>query len=119
MLLPNCKLPFLPDDIKELVEMGAYSLEEALALCTENASKERRMLLTRPVIKLVGEDGSKIPQIQKFDSMYSEDDLVLDYLIEADDDEEVDEVEEDSETDTTDQDEEIDYDSILDSLLDN
>ena len=29
--------------------------------------------------------------------MYSEDDLVLDYLIEADDDEEVDEVEEDSE----------------------
>jgi hypothetical protein len=108
----------LPDDIKELVEMGAYSLEEALALCTENASKERRMLLTRPVIKLVGEDGSKIPQIQKFDSMYSEDDLVLDYLIEADDDEEVDEVEEDSETDTTDQDEEIDYDSMLDSLLD-
>ena len=50
------------------------------------------------IIKLVGEDGSKIPQIQKFDSMYSEDDLVLDYLIEADDDEEVDEVEEDSET---------------------
>lgn len=50
--------------------------------------------------------------------MYSEDDLVLDYLIEADDDEEVDEVEEDSETDTTDQDEEIDYDSMLDSLLD-
>lgn len=108
----------LPDDIKELVEMGAYTLEEALALCTENASKERRMLLTRPVIKLVGEDGSKIPQIQKFDSMYSEDDLVLDYLIEADDDEEVDEVEEDSETDTTEQDEEIDYDSMLDSLLD-
>ena len=29
----------LPDDIKELVEMGAYSLEEALALCTENARK--------------------------------------------------------------------------------
>lgn len=104
----------LPDDIKELVEMGAYTLEEALALCTENASKERRMLLTRPVIKLVGEDGSKIPQIQKFDSMYSEDDLVLDYLIEADEDE----VEADSGTDSTEQDEEIDYDSMLDSILD-
>ena len=50
--------------------------------------------------------------------MYSEDDLVLDYLIEPDDDEEVDEVEDDSETDTTEQDEEIDYDSMLDSLLD-
>lgn len=108
----------LPDDIKELVEMGAYTLEEALALCTENASKERRMLLTRPVIKLVGEDGSKIPQIQKFDSMYSEDDLVLDYLIEADEDKDEEEPEDESGTDSTEQDEEIDYDSMLDSLLD-
>lgn len=108
----------LPDDIKELVEMGAYSLEEALALCTENASKERRMLLTRPVIKLVGEDGSKVPQIQKFDSMYSEDDLVLDYLIEADEDEDEEEPEKNPEADSTEQDEEIDYDSMLDSLLD-
>lgn len=108
----------LSDDIKELVEMGAYTLEEALALCTENASKERRMLLTRPVIKLVGEDGSKIPQIQKFDSMYSEDDLVLDYLIEADEDEDEEEPEDESGTDSTEQDEEIDYDSMLDSLLD-
>lgn len=108
----------LPDDIKELVEMGAYTLEEALALCTENASKERRMLLTRPVIKLVGEDGSKIPQIQKFDSMYSEEDLVLDYLIEADEDKDEEEPEDESGTDSTEQDEEIDYDSMLDSLLD-
>ena len=29
----------LPDDIKELVEMGANSFEEALSLCTENAIK--------------------------------------------------------------------------------
>lgn len=105
----------LPDDIKELVEMGAYTLEEALALCTENASKERRMLLTRPVIKLVGEDGSKIPQIQKFDNHYSDDDLVLDYLIEADEDD--DEPEEDLEADSTEQDDGIDYDSMLDEVL--
>lgn len=103
----------LEDAKKTITELGYMD-----SLQRRFASKECRMLLTRPVIKLVGEDGSKIPQIQKFDSMYSEDDLVLDYLIEADDDEEVDEVEEDSETDTTDQDEEIDYDSMLDSLLD-
>ena len=76
------------------------------------------MLLTSPVIKLVGEDGSKIPQIQKFDSMYSEDDLVLDYLIEADEDKDEEEPEDESGTDSTEQDEEIDYDSMLDSLLD-
>lgn len=106
----------LPDDIKELVEMGAYSLEEALALCTENVGKERRMLLTRPVIKLVGEDGEKIPQIQKFDNKYSEDDLVLDYLIKKDDDDENDPDEESESEETSD--EEIDYDAMIDSILD-
>ena len=106
----------LPDDIKELVEMGAYTLEEALTLCTDKVGKERRMLLTRPVIKLVGDDNSKIPQIQKFDNKYSEDDLVLDYLIKKDEDE--DEAVEESETETTDQDDEIDYDAMIDSILD-
>ena len=42
----------LPDDIKELVEMGAYSLEEALALCTENLSPHDRTL-GQPDLKLV------------------------------------------------------------------
>ena len=106
----------LPDDIKELVEIGAYTLEEALALCTENVGKERRMLLTRPVIKLVGEDGEKIPQIQKFDNKYSEDDLVLDYLIKKDDDDENDPDEESESEETSD--EEIDYDAMIDSILD-
>ena len=106
----------LPDDIKELVEMGAYTLEEALTLCTDKVGKERRMLLTRPVIKLVGDDNNKIPQIQKFDNKYSEDDLVLDYLIKKDEDE--DEAVEESETETTDQDDEIDYDAMIDSILD-
>ena len=106
----------LPDDIKELVEIGAYTLEEALTLCTDKVGKERRMLLTRPVIKLVGDDNSKIPQIQKFDNKYSEDDLVLDYLIKKDEDE--DEVAEEVETETEDQDDEIDYDAMIDSILD-
>lgn len=68
----------IPDDIKDLVEMGVYTKEEALAKCTANGSRERRMVLVKPQIKLVGED--KVPVIQKFDERYTEEDLVLDYV---------------------------------------
>lgn len=74
----------LPDDIKDLVDMGVYELEEACAKCTANGSKERRMLLKKPMIKLVGEE--KTPVIQMFPEKYNEDDLVLDYLYNKDDD---------------------------------
>ena len=68
----------IPDDIKDLVDMGVYSKEEALAKCTANGSRERRMVLKKPSIKLVGDD--KVPVIQVFSERYDEDDLVLDYL---------------------------------------
>lgn len=68
----------LPKDIQDLVEMGVYSEEEALAKCTANGSRERRMVLKKPQIKLVGDD--KVPVIQKFEEKYAEDDLYLDYL---------------------------------------
>ena len=68
----------IPDDIKDLVEMGVYTKEEALAKCTANGSKERRMVLVKPQIKLTGDD--KIPVIQKFEERYTEDELMLDYL---------------------------------------
>ena len=68
----------LPDDIKDLVEMGVYTEEEALAKCTANGGRERRMVLKKPQIKLVGDD--KVPVIQKFEERYTDDDLYLDYL---------------------------------------
>lgn len=68
----------IPEDIKDLVDMGVYTEEEALAKCTANGSRERRMVLKKPQIKLVGED--KVPVIQKFEERYTEEDLVLDYL---------------------------------------
>lgn len=68
----------VPDDIKDLVEMGVYSKEEGLAKCTANGNKERRMVLKKPQIKLIGEE--KAPSIQVFPEKYTEDDLVLDYL---------------------------------------
>ena len=68
----------VPSDIKDLVDMGVYTKEEALAKCTANGSRERRMVLTKPSIKLVGED--KVPVIQRFEERYTEDELTLDYL---------------------------------------
>ena len=68
----------LPDEIRDLVEMGVYTEEEACAKCTANGNRERRMVLRKPMIKLVGED--KTPVVQKFDGRFTEDDLYLDYL---------------------------------------
>lgn len=84
----------IPADIKELIDLGAYSMEEALEKCSENKGTERRMILKRPFLRMVGEEGNKTLQIQKFDDKYSDEDLMLDYLIkheepEEDDDDEV------------------------------
>lgn len=65
----------VPDDIKDLVEIGVYSKEEALQKCSANGSRERRMLLKKPHIKLVGDD--KTPVIQVFDDKYTEDELII------------------------------------------
>ena len=68
----------LPDEIRDLVEMGVYTEEEACAKCTANGNRERRMVLKKPMIKLVGEE--KTPVIQKFEERFTEDDLYLDYI---------------------------------------
>lgn len=66
----------VPDDIKDLIDCGIYTEEEALAQCSSNGSRERRMLLKKPTIRLVGED--KTPVMQKFEQRYTEDDLFID-----------------------------------------
>lgn len=72
----------VPDDIKDLIDMGIYSEEEALAKCSASGSRERRMVLQKPMIKLVGKD--KTPVVQIFDDKYEEDELVVN--IDSDDD---------------------------------
>ena len=68
----------IPDDIKELVVIGVYTEEEALARCSSNGSRERRMLLEKPYIKMVGDDKEKVPVVQKFEERYEEEDLIFD-----------------------------------------
>lgn len=65
----------VPDDIKDLINAGIYSEEEALAKCSASGSRERRMILQKPVIKLVGDE--KTPVVQIFDDKYEEDELVI------------------------------------------
>ncbi|WP_455717430.1 hypothetical protein [Anaerosporobacter sp.] len=42
------------------------------------------MILRKPVIKMVGDDDNKVPQIQKFEQKYSEEDLILDFMFVSD-----------------------------------
>ena len=78
----------LTDDIKELIDLGLYSLEEALAKCTTGGTRERRMIIVKPSIRMVGDDENKTPQIQRFENQYEDEDLQLECLIPKETDEE-------------------------------
>lgn len=79
----------LTDDIKALIEMGIYTEESVLDKAATNGSKERRMILTAPYLKNMGDEDNKRLTIQRFDEVYTEEDLQLDCLIpkESDEDE--------------------------------
>lgn len=105
----------VPKDIKELYDMGMYTEEEVLAKCSENGNKERRMLLTRPVFRMVGDDDNKVPQILREDEKYTDEDLLLDCLMKNDEDDE--EVNETDDNDTDDSEDTVDANDM--SWLDN
>lgn len=72
----------LPDEIKDLIALGIYSEEEALAQCATNGNRERRMVFTAPFIKKVTDnDGNVTPVVQIFDAKYTDDDLLLDCIV--------------------------------------
>lgn len=68
----------IPQDIKDLIEIGVYTEEQALARCSVNAPREQRMVLKAPLIRLVGDDDKKTPVVQRFEERYTEEDLVFD-----------------------------------------
>lgn len=76
----------LPDEIKELVDIGAYPLEEALTKCTENRTKDKKMFVLRPDIVMEGNENSKMPKVMKFESAYTEEDLIIEIPEVAEDD---------------------------------
>lgn len=81
----------IPDDIKELIDIGAYTLEDAINKLAVGGSKEKKMVIRRPAIKMAGEEDNKKPVILKTDGQYRDTDLVFDFMVEDDNDKEDDE----------------------------
>ena len=66
----------IPDDIKELIEMGLYSEEEAeKKIAVGNGNRERRMIIVKPDIIYVGTSDDRKPTVAFEDGKYDEDDL--------------------------------------------
>ena len=79
----------LTDDVKDMIDCGFYTLEEALAKCSTNGARERKMMILKPQIRMVGDDDNKTSQVQIFPEQFEEEDLQLDCLVprETEDDE--------------------------------
>ncbi|MBD5534634.1 MAG: hypothetical protein HDQ99_03030 [Lachnospiraceae bacterium] len=66
----------IPDDIKELIEMGLYSEEEAKAKCAVGGNnRERRMVIIKPDITYVGQDDERKPTVAFEEAKYDDTDL--------------------------------------------
>lgn len=65
----------VPQDIKDLVEVGVFTEEEALSRCSDNPTREQRMVLTKPTTKKNDDGGT---DLQIFPEMYKDEDLILD-----------------------------------------
>lgn len=71
--LQTVTLEDLPEDIQELVEIGAYTEEEAIEKCVGNGNKVENYIFKVPRVKKVGED--KTPVIDKTEDKYKFNDL--------------------------------------------
>ena len=89
----------VPDDIKELIEIGVYTEEEALKACADKGSRERRMIILKPFTKKVGDDDDKTTVIAYTPAKYGADDLLFDFLIPKDEDEDEEDADDTVDTD--------------------
>jgi len=74
----------------DLIEMGAYTMEEAINKLAVGGSKEKKMVIRKPAIKMVGEEDNKKPVILKTEGQYKEEDFFFDFMIEDKEEEEED-----------------------------
>lgn len=66
----------IPDDIKELIEMGLYSEEEGKKRCAVGSNnREKRMIVIKPDITYVGFGDERRPTVAFEDAKYDESDL--------------------------------------------
>lgn len=67
----------LDDELKELVDIGVLTEEEACAKYTDG-TKEKRMIIKKPATKKIEVDGVNRVTVDKTEEKYNEDDLVVD-----------------------------------------
>lgn len=107
----------IPDDIKELIEMGLYSEEEAKAKCAVGGNnRERRMVIVKPDITYVGQDDDRKPTVALEEAKYEDSDLYFYAQALNDAGVETDEEDTSSESDSDDVSEEDDLLAMLDSM---
>lgn len=107
----------IPDDIKELIEMGLYSEEEAKAKCAVGGNnRERRMVILKPDITYVGKDDERKPKVALEEAEYEDTDLYFYEQALNDAGIETDEEDTSSESDSDDVSEEDDLLAMLDSM---
>lgn len=93
----------IPDDIKELIELGYVDKDEILGqIALKNGGKKpEKMIIKSPHIKYVGED-IKIPSVDKVVDLYEEDDVNLSLILESiKSDNDIENIIEDSEEEST------------------
>lgn len=106
----------IPDDIKELIEMGLYSEEEAKAKCAVGGNnRERRMVIIKPDITYVGQNDERKPTVAFEEAKYADTDLYFYAQALNDAGVEVDDTD-DSESDSDDISEEDDLLAMLDNM---
>lgn len=114
----NITIDDVPEDIRELIELGAYTEEEALAKCAIGNTREKKMVIRKPLIRLIGEGDEKTPTIVRTDNKYKYEDLVFLKQLIIDDEEEESEEGEIKKSNNEDSTDETEYSlDDLDALL--
>lgn len=99
----------VPQDIKELVDIGVFTKEEAISRCSGNGNRVERMLIIKPLVRVIGDDDNKTPVLQKFDNRYTEDDLILPCMSGEETEPEEDDEEDDNPIDMSNSDNPLDW----------
>lgn len=72
----------IPEDVKALIEMGVYTKEEIVGKLSVGGTKEKRMVIRKPHIKILTEGENKTTKIDIEPNRYKEEDLIFDFMFE-------------------------------------
>lgn len=82
----------LDDDIKDMIEAGIYSLEDALEDASQNGGVDRRMILTKPLLNKASAEEKTKATIKKIEKVYKEQEMYYPCFDTSDEEENTNEV---------------------------